>query len=369
MNIMIAATDLRHTNGGVCTHILDLCKVLTKTEKVILVADGTDYKEEINCIPGLVYIELPFCQMGQDVNSIIKCYRNLKHVCKEHDVQIIHLHGQRLIPAAWIVRLTMGIPFLWTNHIDAIPNPNVMAKMCRVMRFPIISVSTELKNQLVNELGVNADKITVINNGVDVATLQPLTNQERAEIRTRFDIEPETYVISEVARIKAVKGQHLLVRAVHRINKKNLGIKIQVLLAGSGEMDWFKKEVMDYANEHGIDCKYLGFCKPRDVYGVSDLAVLPSIYEGFQLSCIEALAMGCPALRSNTPGCADMKGSVLVCEKGSLESLTKQLEYAVTHREEMREMATRGNEMVTRRFTKEVMALHTREVYQQILGV
>jgi glycosyltransferase involved in cell wall biosynthesis len=292
----------------------------------------------------------------------------MKRLCKEHKIQIIHVHGQRVIPIAWMLRMTKRIPFLWTNHIDAIPSPGLLAKMWRLMRFPIISVSTDLKNQLINELGIKENKITVVNNGVDLSTLQPLTEEEKAICRSRFGVKPDTYVIAEVARLNYVKGQHLLVRAVDAVNKKNLEVKIQILLAGAGEMEWVQRNVMDYAAENHLDCSYLGFCKPRDVYGIADLAVLSSMYEGFSISSIEAIAVGCPVLRSDSPGYTDMKEIVLVCRKNDVESLTDQLEYAITHREEMAAMAENGQKMVAQRFTKEIMCQQTYQVYRRILG-
>jgi glycosyltransferase involved in cell wall biosynthesis len=63
-----------------------------------------------------------------------------------------------------------------------------------------------------------------------------------------------------------------------------------------------------------------------------------------------------------------MKEVVLLCEIDDIESLSVQLEYAITHREEVREMAKRGQEMVEKRFTKEVMCEETFAVYQRILG-
>lgn len=370
MNILIAATQLRRSNGGVCTHIIDLCKTLTKTEKVVLVADGTDFLEQINSIPGLTYVEIPFYEMDQSKKAIFKCYKMMRRLCKEHKIQIIHLHGQRVIPVAWMLRLRMGIPFLWTNHINAIPNQEIVSKMWKIMRFPIISVSADLKKQLINGLGIKADKITVVNNGVDLSTLTPLTNEERIDVRKRFGVKPDTFVISEVARLMYVKGQHLLVRAVAAAQEKYPDIEFQVLLAGNvEELDrpWMEDQI-NYLTERGIECRYLGFCKPRDVYGVTDLSVLPSKYEGFPLSSVEALAMGCPVLRSMAPGSDEMKDIVLLCKVDDLEDLTVKLEYAITHKEEMQEMASRGQKMVAERFTKEVMCKETFAVYRRILG-
>ena len=368
MNIMIAATQLYQSNGGVCTHIIDLCKALTKTENVVLVADGTDFADQIKSIPGLTYVEIPFYEMDQSQKTLFKCYKMMRQLCEQHKIQLIHVHGQRVIPIAWMLKIRKRIPFLWTNHIDAIPNPGLMSKMWKLMRFPVISVSTDLKRQLVDELGIKEDKITVVNNGVDLSTLQPLTEEEKVACRSRYGVKPDTYVIAEVARMDYVKGQHLLVRAVDAVNKKNQGVKIQILLAGAGEMEWVQRKVLDYCAQNDVDCNYLGFCKPRDVYGIADLAVLSSLYEGFSISSIEALAMGCPVVRSDSPGYTDMKEIVRVCRKNDLESLIEHLEYAVTHRDEMQQMAIRGREEVQNRFTKEVTCDETFRVYQKILG-
>lgn len=367
MNIMIAASQLYKSNGGVCTHIIDLCKTLTKTEKVVLVADGTDFINQIHSIPGLTYVEVPFYKMDQSKVALFSCYKMMCRLCKEYEIQIIHVHGQRVIPIAWMIRMSQGIPFLWTNHINAIPQPDLLAKMWQIMRFPIISVSTDLKKQLTEEMGIKESKITVINNGVDISMLQPLTAEEKADRRSHYGVKPDTYVISEVARLNYVKGQHLLVRAVDAINKKHLGVKIQILLAGSGDLEWFQRNVMAYAEENHIDCSYLGFCRPRDVYGISDLAVLSSAYEGFSISSIEAIAVGCPVIRSDSPGFTDMKAFVRVCKKNDLDSLISELEYAVTHRSEMAEMAEKGRETVAKRFTKEIMCEETLQVYRKIV--
>lgn len=147
-----------------------------------------------------------------------------------------------------------------------------------------------------DELGVKADKITVVNNGVDLSTLQPLTEEEKIARRSRFGVKPDTYVIAEVARINYVKGQHLLVRAV------------------------------------------------------------------------DALAMGCPVVRSDSPGHTDMKEIVRVCRKNDLESMIEHLEYAITHREQMQQMAMRGREEVQKRFTKEATCDETFRVYRRIRG-
>lgn len=368
MNILIAATHLRRPNGGVCTHILDLCKEFVKNHKVVLVADGTDYLPQIQQIPGLIYVELPFDAMEANKLTMFKCRRQLAKLCKEHKIDIIHLHGQRLIPVAWMLRMFNRIPFLWTNHIDAIPNHQLMAKMWKIMRFPIISVSRELKLDLINRLNIDERYITVVTNGVDLSALQPLTEDEKAAIREKFGVTPGAYVISEVARLTPVKGQHLILQSVHTLMQKHPQLNLQILLAGTGDNEWFEKNVLNRIPELGVNCRYLGYANPREVYGISDLAVMPTFHEGFLISSLEAFSMHCPVVRSNTPGYTEMLETALIWPLKQPEKLPELIEYAIFNPEKMQQMADRGAEDVARRFTKEITAKNTLAVYKRILG-
>ena len=55
MNILFVVTNLEHANGGVCTHVIDLCREYVRNfgHNVVIVADGTDYSSDINGIGGV----------------------------------------------------------------------------------------------------------------------------------------------------------------------------------------------------------------------------------------------------------------------------------------------------------------------------
>lgn len=366
MNILIAATHLKHSNGGVCTHIIDLCKEFSKMHNVVLVADGSDYDSVIAGIPNLSYYELPINSITLNFSSTIRCLRDIRRIVKKFHIEIIHLHSQRLIPFAWVIRQVTGVPFLWTNHIDAIPHEKLFVWMCKCFRFPIISVSSDLKDFLVKKLGLG-ENIYVVNNGIDTSNFNPLSIEEQCTIRKKYSIGNDYYIISEVARITHVKGQHILVQAVHHVIQRHPNMKIKILLAGTGDMAWLQNHVLDYANEKNLDCSYLGFCDPREIYGISDLAVLPSAFEGFSLSSVEALAMKCPVIRSNTPGYSDMKEYVLVHKIGDVIDLAEKIEYAVMHQEELRKKTHIGYIAAKHVFTKENTAKQTMAVYYHVL--
>lgn len=366
MNILYAAKTLTRENGGVCTHILDLCRSFSEAN-IVIVADGSDYEREIDSLPNVTYVQLPFKSVTDSVNTFANCYKALKGICIKHKIDIIHLHGQRYIPFAWLIKCTCGIPYLWTNHIDAIPQPMVFAAMAHTFRFPIISVSSDLKKKLVEDLHIPLKQIRMIPNGVDLSAYRPLSEAEKTAIYEKFGIQEHALIITELARLFYAKGQDLLIRAVDNVMKAHPELPIMVLFAGSGDTDWFRRCVTDYADANSIPYRYVGFQSPREVFGVSDLAVLPSIYEGFALVCTEAFAMECPVVRSDSPGHSDMSDVALIHRKGDQQDLTQKLEYAVTHLEEMKAMARAGRKKCEAIFNTEEMCRQTMKVYQEII--
>lgn len=367
MNIMLAVTNLKHENGGVCTHVFDLCREYAKRgSHVVLLADGTDYLEKIQRIPNLTYVELPFSKIQTSPGSFAAVFSAMRKLCVEHRIQIVHLHGQCIIPVAWLIRLTKGIPFLWTNHVNEIPKRKLLAAMQKIMRFPVISVSMDLRMQLISELKIRKKDIFVVNNGVDLKDYAPLTAEEQRMIREKFAVEEDCYTICELARLNYGKGQDLLIKAVNELKRNDPDRKLQVLFAGVGDRTWFAQEVERFAQEHNIKYSYLGFQSPREVFGISDLAALPSLFEGFPLACVEALSMECPVVRADTPGYSDMSDVVLVHKKGNLSDLVEKLEYAITHREEMKRMAQQGKQKCKDVFGVEMMAEKTLNIYEKI---
>lgn len=85
--------------------------------------------------------------------------------------------------------------------------------IARILHFPIISVSTALKNQLVRVFHVSPRQIMVVKNGVDIDRYLPLSDEEKSRIQEKLQIREGDYVVSEVARLTYGKGQELAARS------------------------------------------------------------------------------------------------------------------------------------------------------------
>ncbi len=368
MNICIAVKQLKHSNGGVCTHVLDLCReFIRKGHKVVLLSDKGDYDAELLKIDALKYVELPFETMGMNVVKMRAIYKAVASICKEEKIDILHLHTQSLIPIAWRIRRKYKIPFLWTNHIDEIPQPKLLAFMHKAMKFPVISVSKELKDDLMQRLRFKDEDLFVVNNGIDFEKFQPLKEEEVRELKNRFNIQDGEFIVAELSRINPIKGQDLLIRAVDELQKKFYEKKFHVLFAGEGRMDWFEENVAKYAQERSIKMSYLGFQSPRAVFGMAHLSVLPSSIEGFALVAIESFAMHCPVVRSDSPGFSSMQEYCKVFPKQDLNGLVAALEECVEHYDEVKSRLIKRSEEIEALFSVRQMGAKTLEIYEYVL--
>lgn len=379
MNILIAVTHLQRSNGGVCTHVIDLCRGLCKMgHNVILAADSTknDYQKKIEQLIFLQkgkknsfkFIQISFLQAQNSLKDFLHVSYQVLQIVKRENITLIHSHGQAICLVGVLIRGLTGVPFIWTNHIDEIARPKLFKKILHVFKFPIISVSSDLKKFLIQEYGVKEKRIFVVPNGIDMEEFSPLSSDEKRRIKDRFDVEGK-YVISILARITYGKGHNYLLKAISKVQQEVDIPQIKVLFAGElyDSFKYYLDQQLEYAKVNHIDVDFLGFQSPREIFGISDLSVLPSIYEGFALTCLESLAMECPVIRSDTPGCSDMKDVCMVFPKKNVDKLAEEILHAIRHPEEMREMAIRGKAKVSTFFTKEQMALQTAQVYEQIL--
>ena len=371
MNVAICVNTLSYAMGGVSTHILDLCKQYAKLDeikKLIVCCDSGEHIDALKAIPKVQYIEIPFNHNGMSPEGIRKSYKSFwGGICSER-INIIHVHSQRILPVAHLIYRLHGIPYLWTNHIDAIPNPRVFKLMCRMMRFPIISVSAQLREMMIQDYGCAPEKCHVVNNGTDLERLTPLSAEEKSVLEEEYRINrrEKPYVICLLGRMTYIKGHLFLLQAISKLQEKD---KIQVIFAGHtyADAESYKKQLEAFAGEHKIAVGFLDYSAPRDVFGVSDLYVSPSLYEGFSLTCIESLAMECAVIRSRTPGWQEMREWVEIVEKQDIDGLSKQIHQAILNGFN-KEKTLAGAKAVRKFFTKENCARNTVEVYKKVIG-
>jgi glycogen(starch) synthase len=149
--------------------------------------------------------------------------------------------------------------------------------------------------------GIEEERVAVIPNGIDPADLRPADEEAMRRIRARF-AEPEEKLVLLVGRLVYEKGFHVALEAMPRVISE-LG-NVRFLVAGSGtHEDELRLQAAELGLEkHGTFLGWIGDDVLHTLYRISDLTVVPSIYEPFGLVALEAMASGCPCLVADTGG-------------------------------------------------------------------
>ncbi len=159
--------------------------------------------------------------------------------------------------------------------------------------------------------------ITLIPNGVDLASFQPASISKSGPLR-----------IVCVARLIERKGQHHLISALRQL--QDAGLDVTLNLIGTGDAE---AENRTLAAELGVAdrVQFSGYVPREQIaqrYAAADVFVLPSFNEGMSVATLEAMAAGLPTVVTCTGGTAELVAdgeSGLVFGWGDIDTLTAHL--------------------------------------------
>ena len=171
----------------------------------------------------------------------------------------------------------------------------------------VICVSEATKKDLMQYLAVEEAKITVIHNGIDHSVFKPSPVNDG-----RFSAPYVLYVGSERPR----KNLACLLRAFAALKDRGPRFaSLRLLKVGSpGRSDAFRTATLAEARRLGIDrdIDFVDYVSDQDlavIYSNALALVYPSLYEGFGLPVVEAMACGCPVVTTNVSSLPEVAGS------------------------------------------------------------
>lgn len=213
----------------------------------------------------------------------------------------------------------------------------------------IITVSNYSKESLIKHLKINGDKIHVIYNSVNLDKFKP-------------DIaEPQKYFLF-VGEIEVSKGLTTLLKAFNAMESKYKNdFHIEVV----GECGNDYENVKKYITENGLTEKvnfngYLGDLRLTNIYKYAYAFVFPSLFEGFGLPVIEAMASGVPVISSDSSSLPEVGGdAVLLFKTNDYRELCLQLTKIIENKDLRDAMISKGKLQVKKIIEKNDIAKDT----------
>ena len=230
----------------------------------------------------------------------------------------------------------------------------------------LITVSNNTKEDTMRLLGVPEHKITPIPLGVsDDFTV--ISNKELLQhIREKYNL-PQEFIL-HVGVVEPRKNLTLLLKSFQELIRD--GSKISLVIAG--QLGWMYEDVFKQVDELGIreEVIFTGYIPPEDLPGIYNLArifVYPSVYEGFGLPPLEAMACGTPTITTDISSMPENIGDAgILVPPGDEAALTEAMR-SLLDNPDLQEHLSRTGTQRAGRFTWEANAQAAIKVYKQVL--
>jgi len=173
----------------------------------------------------------------------------------------------------------------------------------------VLADSESTCNDLIELLAVTPDKISVVPAGVETR-FRPVRDTVRlAEVRARYGL-PDWFILS-VGTLEPRKNFSRLISAYGQLRRQT-GLPHALVIAGGP--GWLYQPIHDQVVKEGLSehVHFPGFVADQDLpalYTMADLMAFPSLYEGFGLPPLEAMACGTPVVTSNNSSLPEAVGS------------------------------------------------------------
>jgi glycosyltransferase involved in cell wall biosynthesis len=230
----------------------------------------------------------------------------------------------------------------------------------------IIAISDTTRRDLVELYSLPEEKIKVIYLGVD-GRFRPVKEECRIDaVRRRYKL-PSRFVLA-VASVHPRKNLRRLIESFALLKAKS-GLPHSLIVAGK---QYGEDDPAEYAARLGLRdaFRYLDYVDPDDLpalYGAADLFVFPSLYEGFGLPPLEAMACGTPVAASDAGSLPEVLGDAArYFDPQDTKDMATVMGDVIVSQSERERLRSQGLSRV-RRFQWNKCALETMALYESLL--
>jgi glycosyltransferase involved in cell wall biosynthesis len=230
----------------------------------------------------------------------------------------------------------------------------------------VIAVSGHTKRDAMRFYDLDEAKIHVIYEGVN-ARFRPAPAEAIASVRQAHDLPPK-FILS-LGTIEPRKNLTSLLEAYRVLRDQGSELRLVVV----GKKGWLYEGFFHRLRELGLENEvvFTGFVPDADlpaIYSAAELFVFPSLYEGFGLPVLEALACGAPVVTSNRSSLPEVAGdAALLVDPTSVGELVQAMTNILESEDVRAELKAKGPRQASR-FSWNKAARETLAVYHSVFA-
>jgi glycosyltransferase involved in cell wall biosynthesis len=320
--VRIAIDIRRMTDFGVGTYTRNIVRALARLDRnnEYMLLGSAEKIAEIGPLPQN-FRGQPFDKNDTSVSGYLEC-RNLLQRMRCDLVHIPHLFwAPRSLPCRYVVTVHDLLEHMYRTHDRSSLRRSMHFQLTgRVLRHAdrIFAVSKFTKSEIEKIFGIPASRIQVIYNAIDERFLRGhATEQDRQVLAERYLINQDFLLYA--GRISPHKNVVRIIEAFSALKAalekegKFPGLKLIIIGDELSKHPDLRRTVIRGGVQN--DVRFMGFV-PIEVlrifYDAAKVFVFPSLYEGFGLPPVEAMAHGTPVVTSNTSSLPEVVGSAAV---------------------------------------------------------
>jgi glycosyltransferase involved in cell wall biosynthesis len=254
--------------------------------------------------------------------------QELRQIAQIYGVKAIHAHEFAMNVRGGMLAKWLGIPAVATVHGKRYFGDRWARRLAYRLTSRLtnlVAVSEDIRNNLVDLVGISPHRASVIPNGVDTRRFS-FNAEKRRIMRARLGVRNNQLLLGTVGSYYPVKGQRFLVDAMQKLTA--IAPNVRLVMAGQGPLaDELRKQVSEEALERHV--QIVGYIEDTPGFlSALDIFVMPSLSEGQPLALLEAAANGRCIVATNVGGISEIitnnESGVLV-PPGDVDALANAL--------------------------------------------
>lgn len=281
---------------------------------------------------------------------------NFVNIMKQYD--IIHFHEAELsFPLFSFLIKKPKILHLHGINVDFIKRYHIYRMMFKHVTTYYIAITKEMKDNL-TKLGICQSRIFYLPNAIDTELFHPDNNKK------------DDNLILYLGRITPVKGLHILLESLRYLRRP---VRL-VIIGPVNDLRYYEiiMRLMEKENQKGKNqVEHLGVLPLKDVikfYQKATVFILPSYWEAFPLTLLEALSCGTPIVATPVGGVPEViknhETGILV-PPGNALRLAEAIDYLLENKDVRLKMVCEGQKLVRKQYSLEIACKKLCSIYKQ----